>query len=309
DGEITVVVANNSVGELLLREELIDRYINTGLKSPSYTLMHKMINFKIIYKFIQTINNYKYDKAFFFEGRPLPITILSIFLNIVDKYGISNYAISSLFLKRLSVPYHTLHKTLSSLALVSLDVPMNTIEAPKLESFNYIRKDSIKIAVISGSATFEKAKRLPYSYYDEIISTVIKQNSSVKFVFFGIEDEKQVLEYIGLENKKYIDEYFGQLTLNQTIEKMAECNIAFGGDSGLMHISASLGLECISVFGPTLSSWISPIGKNVSILKSTLYCAPCYPNKKFGCIDNKCMYEYSVEYIAELLLQKIKSLG
>jgi len=309
--EITVVVANNSVGELLLKEGIIDKYINTGLKSPSYTLIHKLMNLKIIYLFLQTINNNKYDKAFFFEGRPLPITIFSIFLNIRDIYGISDCVLSSFFLKRLSVKYHALHKTLSSLALISMDTSITNITTPKLKSFMKKNHNTniIKIAVISGSTVFEKAKRLPYSYYNQIISTIVSHHDNIEFVFFGIENEKEVLDYIRIENKKYIQEYFGQLTLNETIEKLSECNIAFGGDSGLMHISASLGIDCIVIFGPTLSSWISPIGENVSVLKSTLDCAPCYPNKKFGCKDNKCMYEYSTEYIAELLLKRIEQVA
>lgn len=79
-------------------------------------------------------------------------------------------------------------------------------------------------------------KRLPYSYYNQIISTIVNQYSNIEFVFFGIEDEKEVLEHISVENKKYIREYFGQLTLNETIEKLSDCNIAFGGDSGLMRL-------------------------------------------------------------------------
>lgn len=115
--------------------------------------MHKLMNL-----FLQTINNNRYDKAFFFEGRPVPITIFSIFLNIPHIYGISDCILSSFFLKRLSVEYHALHKTLSSLALVSMDTSITNITTPKLKSFIPINNDKniIKIAVISGSAVFEK---------------------------------------------------------------------------------------------------------------------------------------------------------
>jgi heptosyltransferase-1 len=89
--------------------------------------------------------------------------------------------------------------------------------------------------------------------------------------------------------------------LEESIEELSKCSIAIGGDSGMMHIAAALGLNCFAIFGPTLSKWIGPRGDNVKIVQSNYHCAPCLGNKKFGCSTKECMYDVKAKDVVRLI--------
>jgi len=299
---VSILIANKDIGELFLKENLIDDYLLTDFGGKSYSVFNKLGKLDRLYQLIKKINSKDFNTIYFFEGRALPITIFSIFLKSKDKYMMSKYWVSNLFSKCLEVDYHQLHKTESSNQLLELSGLKSKNQDIFLNSFNS-KKQPNYIAILSGSSHQEKAKRWDYSSYNQLIKMIIKKNPNKKFLFFGMGNEKDVLNYIDRDLLPHIEEYFGKLTLIETIEKLSTCNIAIGGDSGLMHISNALKVNCVVVFGPTLEHWIKPIGNKVKIFKSTRDCAPCYPQKQFGCENNECMIDTKPDDVAEYLLK------
>ncbi|MHB1679825.1 MAG: glycosyltransferase family 9 protein [bacterium] len=93
---------------------------------------------------------------------------------------------------------------------------------------------------------------------------------------------------------KFIADTTGKTTLMQAKELISKMDYFITGDSGLMHIAASIenGPEIIALFGPTSSELTGPIVSNVKILQGNLICSPCF-KKSCGLINKKEINKYS----------------
>jgi len=298
DSEIVVLVGNKSIYEILKKEKVVDSYIQI-LNKNSYSIFskfNKLFHYKTL---INEINSHSFDKVFYFEGRPLPLTFLSFFIDTKEQYMVSDFLLSKIKCKTVSLGHRQIHKSVSANLLLELDGITTDCSFPKFVNIGKNCKDKNAIAILSGSSPMEDFKKWPFEYYNELINLMLKENSEYRFYFFGIESEKVILDYI--ENKDAIVDCFGKYSLKESIDELSKCSIAIGGDSGMMHIASALGLKCYTVFGPTLSKWIGPRGDNIKIIQSSYYCAPCLENKKFGCSTKECMYEVKPDYILRFM--------
>ena len=87
---------------------------------------------------------------------------------------------------------------------------------------------------------------------------------------------------------------------------LATLNIFITGDSGPMHIAASLQIPTISLFGPTnsieTSQWKNP---NSMILKKNLDCQPCM-KKKCPLDHHNCMKLIEADQVIDSISKVIK---
>ena len=76
----------------------------------------------------------------------------------------------------------------------------------------------------------------------------------------------------------------GKYTMRESMALISVCQFALASDSGLGHISASLGIPTISVFGAGDSEMTKPIGKRTFVINKNVYCSPC---RKNVCMNTK----------------------
>lgn len=62
-----------------------------------------------------------------------------------------------------------------------------------------------------------------------------------------------------------------------------------GNDSGVVHLSAFLGIPTLAIFGPSDPLRWRPIGNKVDILRSGLGCRPCFEVEKENCANPVCL--------------------
>jgi ADP-heptose:LPS heptosyltransferase len=288
DSKIVVLVGNRAIYEILKKEKLVDEYIEIKNKN-SYSIFSKLNKLYHYKELIEEINSHDFDKVFYFEGRPIPLTMLSFFVNVKEQYMVADFILSSLKSKIVKLGHRQVHKSISANLLLELDRITTNCSYPRFQNIGQNEKDKNSIAILSGSSPMEDFKKWPFEYYNEFINMMIQKNPNYKFYFFGIKNEKVILDYI--ENKEVVVDCFGKYTLEESIEELSKCSIAIGGDSGMMHIASALGLECYAIFGPTLPYWIGPRGDNVKIIQSNYHCIECVKDRKFGCSTKECMYE------------------
>jgi ADP-heptose:LPS heptosyltransferase len=147
--------------------------------------------------------------------------------------------------------------------------------------WQYNLKRNKTIGIHSGcfGGVWEKKK---YPHFKELILLLLSAGYEINN--FGNEDEQMIIDHINYH------EFAGMLTLQETINKIAECKNFIANDSGLMHVADALNIPLIALFGPTLISKNRPVSISSNILTGNLDCQPCQYKSSFSsCSENKCL--------------------
>jgi ADP-heptose:LPS heptosyltransferase len=96
-------------------------------------------------------------------------------------------------------------------------------------------------------------------------------------VLIGSSDEMglsaQVSSYLG---KLPLLDLAGRTSLRDLIGIFAECAVAFGPDSGPMHLAAAVGCPMVSLWGSTSPERSAPWGFADLAIRGEIPCHPCY---------------------------------
>jgi ADP-heptose:LPS heptosyltransferase len=87
----------------------------------------------------------------------------------------------------------------------------------------------------------------------------------------------------------------GRTTLRQLLAILAQSALAFGPDSGALHLAAAVGTPALSLWGATSAARSTPFGAEALAVSGTAPCAPCFLR---DCpIERVCMREIMVETV------------
>ena len=161
-------------------------------------------------------------------------------------------------------------------------------------------------------------KRWPKENFALLADRLIREYQA-KIIFSGSKDDILLIKEITrmMEQKEFIVSA-GYANLKQAGAIFKKVNLMVSGDSGPLHIAASVGANVLALFGPTSPAITGPIGKGrivvihqpeggglASSIQShkPLECRiPCYDA---ACNDNRCMREIKVEDV----LAEVKKLA
>lgn len=106
-------------------------------------------------------------------------------------------------------------------------------------------------------------------------------------------------------NRRSVTDLTGQTRLRDLIGIFARCRLAFGPDSGPMHIAAATGTPVISLWGATSPIRSAPWGSEHLTLRGPAACSPCYTRE---CrIGRVCMQRITPEQVFSAVEQVLAS--
>ena len=164
--------------------------------------------------------------------------------------------------------------------------------------------------VIGPTANWE-AKVWPTEYFIQLSKNLISNDFFNKgnLILVGGPGEEQVGEEIKsqLQGINIID-FIGKPIL-PTAAIMSFSSLYIGNDSGLMHLSAAVGIPTIGLFGPTDDRIYAPMGKNTMVIRTPetpeeLMSDPDFDHRKSKSLMRTLSVE-SVESKAIKMLEKI----
>ncbi len=90
------------------------------------------------------------------------------------------------------------------------------------------------------------------------------------------------------------------LSLPATAEVLRRCEVAIGGDSGLLHLARAVGTPVVMLFGPTGAGRHPPDSERLNIALESLPCRPCSDHGPARCPlgHHRCMRDLAVETVA-----------
>jgi len=155
---------------------------------------------------------------------------------------------------------------------------------------NLNNKSTSRTLGINPGASYGSAKRW---YPEQFAKIAIELSDNFDIMIFGGQGELEFAEEIeGYLIKNNISNYLnlaGKTSISELTNYISNLDIFITGDSGPMHIAASLNIPTISLFGSTdpieTSQWKNPHG---IIVKKNLECQPCMkrtcPLKHHNCM-------------------------
>lgn len=162
-------------------------------------------------------------------------------------------------------------------------------------------EDGLLIGIHAGCAEFKNMarKRWEKEKFSELGRRLIEEYDA-KILIFGGGNEEELKEYIAREMGEGAYLVSGT-TMKETASLIEKCTIFVSNDSGVTHTSAALEVPCVTIFGPTNSTWVHPYRVEHIIVRKTLPCSPCFyysvkPLKcEFG--DYRCITRITVDEV------------
>jgi len=135
-----------------------------------------------------------------------------------------------------------------------------------------------------------------------LIARWLRDQFSLTPVIFGSSDDidsaDNLISQIGGGKS-----FCGRLHFRETKQKIKGCAFYFGNDSGLMHLSAAVGLPCFSIFSARdfRARWF-PLGPlHVNLRRYDVECEGCRTSVCQGPVYNSCLNSIGVKFCQQQL--------
>lgn len=155
-----------------------------------------------------------------------------------------------------------------------------------------------------------QSKRWPIPYWVKLINWLISDDS-MTVVLTGATNDLPLIENILHRTHEKPVNMAGKTSLTQLAALLQRANLLITGDSGPMHIAAAVGTSLIAIHGPTDPLMSGPVSPNATVLRSDIWCSPCY-TAKGGPADcrfftTQCMKNITPEQVLTVIHQKLQN--
>jgi ADP-heptose:LPS heptosyltransferase len=93
----------------------------------------------------------------------------------------------------------------------------------------------------------------------------------------------------------------GKTSLTQLVALLQRADLLISGDSGPLHMGVACGTPILGMYGPTNPSLGGPVSPTATVLRSGIWCSPCY-NAKDTTAD--CRY-YTTQCMKNILPSQV----
>ena len=151
-------------------------------------------------------------------------------------------------------------------------------------------------------------KRWPKERFAELSRRLVMERDASVLIFGG-STEVRLGEYIVEKaNTDHIYNMAGKFTVRETAAAVARCSKVVSNDSGVMHLTAAMGVHVIALFGPSSSIKNAPVGENHQLLcgkscdaGSNEMCPECRQAWKSELKTPRCLVNLKVETILDVI--------
>jgi len=143
------------------------------------------------------------------------------------------------------------------------------------------------LAVAPGSG--HPLKNWPLAHYYEVTRALAWEHG-LTVIWLAGPAEASLLPYLQGLAAAQGHLLLADLPLTAVAATLARCRLYLGGDSGLTHLAAAVGVPgVLALFGPTDPQVWAPRGENVQVLRAPCPQAPCAAAREIICPEPSCM--------------------
>ncbi|MEA2639027.1 MAG: hypothetical protein QOF51_421 [Chloroflexota bacterium] len=98
----------------------------------------------------------------------------------------------------------------------------------------------------------------------------------LQIVLAGAASEQPLARRVAAAATVEVVDRTGATTIAELVELLAGARLVVAGDTGPLHVAASLGVPTLGIFGPTNPANNGPLGPNSASIRLGVACSPCY---------------------------------
>ena len=152
-----------------------------------------------------------------------------------------------------------------------------------------------------------QSKRWPIPYWATLIDRLIRDRDAQVILTGAPSDLPQIISVIQRMQEQPIN-LAGKTSLTQLAAILQKADLLISGDSGPLHMGVACGTPIIGIYGPTNPSLGGPVSPDATVLRSTIWCSPCYNGKNTAdCrfYTTQCMKNITPTQLFETVQQKL----
>ena len=153
-----------------------------------------------------------------------------------------------------------------------------------------------------------QSKRWPIPHWATLIDKLIR-GLNAQVILTGAPGDKPLIECVTEQMQEQAFNLAGKTSLPQLVALLKHANMLISGDSGPMHIGAAVGTPLIAIHGPTDPALSGPVSPKATILRSAIWCSPCYNAKDTAdCryFTTQCMKNILPSQVYQVVLDKLR---
>lgn len=125
------------------------------------------------------------------------------------------------------------------------------------------------------SATNGQSKRWPVPYWATLLDDFIREENA-HVILTGAPNDLPLIEKVTRRMREQPLNLSGKTSLAQLAVLLKRADLLISGDSGPMHIATAVETPVIAIHGPTNPALSGPVSRDATILRSDIWCSPCY---------------------------------
>lgn len=147
----------------------------------------------------------------------------------------------------------------------------------------------------------EISKQWPVDSFGQVLALLKARFPDLGVISFGSKDERAKTAAARVLGGAipWLDGV-GQWNIRESLAMLKKCDLLLSGDTGVMHMAASLRVSTVSIFGPTSPERLAPFHTGGICVRPAASCHPCFRDEWTSC---HCIALIQPEEIASLLTQ------
>ncbi len=154
-----------------------------------------------------------------------------------------------------------------------------------------------------------QSKRWPLPYWATLLDRLIREQHA-RVILTGASVDLPLIEEVTKRMHEQPINLAGKTSLPQLAALLQRADLMISGDSGPMHIAAAVGTPLIAIHGPTDPEQSGPVSPKATILRSPIWCSPCYRAKDTAdCrfYTTQCMKNITPTQVFEVAREKLQA--
>ncbi len=166
-------------------------------------------------------------------------------------------------------------------------------------------KKSVKGVIGLNLGASHTVNRWPLSSFNKL-DYILRSAGFKTILLGGPEDRTLAEEFYRFGSSDALD-LIGNISIRQTGAVIRHCDVLVSGDTGPLHLAASVGTKVIGLYGAADPERTGPVGSKNIVIQAALPCVPCRKRRckldrqsKINCMKNITPEEVAVK-IADLI--------